>query len=378
LDFSTKGKQLKVLHETEARAISRRQAVKLAGSAALVAGSTALMTHGSAAARLTTEAPASGTPTAGDFPAPAGSLTIYCGRSETLVGGLVEQIEAATGATLNVRYGNTAELAAQILEEGENSPAGLYFGQDAGALGALAKEGRFAPLPQALLDKVEPRFRSPEGLWVGLSGRARVLVYNPEVTDPATLPASILDLPTAELSGPIGWAPTNASFQSFVTALRITNGEDAARSWLEGIIATGPVTFDGNAPQIDAVANQEIAVGLVNHYYLHQARKETPDISAENYFFPNGDLGSLINVAGVGILAGSEQAGDALAVTEYLLGEEAQTYFAQETSEYPLADGVPAISELVPLADLETPDIDLSDLDDLAGTLTLLTELNLI
>jgi iron(III) transport system substrate-binding protein len=361
-----------LLHDAGMRAISRRRAVQLAGSAALAAGSAALIARGgSVAARQAT-------PDAAAFPAPTGSLTIYSGRNETLVGGLVPEIEAATGITLDIRYGNTAELAAQILEEGENSPAGLYFGQDAGALGALAKEGRFATLPAATLEKVEPRFRSPEGLWVGLSGRARVLVYNPEVTDPATLPASILDLPQAELSGPIGWAPTNASFQSFVTALRLTEGEDAARAWLEGIIATDPVTFDGNAPQIEAVANQEIAVGLVNHYYLHQARKETPDISAENYFFPNGDLGSLINVAGVGILAGSDQAGDALAVTDYLLGEEAQTYFAVETSEYPLAAGVEAIPELVPLNELESPDLDLSDLDDLAGTLTLLTELSLI
>lgn len=352
------------------RAISRRHALKLTGGAALAAGSMTLAARGSFARQATPDAAA--------FPAPTGSLTVYSGRNENLVGGLVEQIETATGVTLDIRYGNTAELAAQILEEGDNSPAGLYFGQDAGALGALAREGRFAVLPESVLEQVEPRFRSPEGLWVGLSGRARVLVYNPEVTDPATLPASILDLPTAELDGPIGWAPTNASFQSFVTALRIIQGEDAAREWLEGIIATGPVTFEGNGPQVEAVANQEISVGIINHYYLHQARKETPDISAENYFFPNGDIGSMINVAGVGIIAGSEQAGDALAVTEYLLGEEAQTYFAQETSEYPLAAGVPAIEDLKPLSEIETPDIDLSDLDDLAGTLTLLTELNLI
>jgi iron(III) transport system substrate-binding protein len=359
------------------RAISRRHALKLTGGAALAAGSTAFAAHG-AAARFTTEAPASGTPSTVEFPAVEGALTVYSGRSESLVGGLIEKIEAATGVTLNIRYGNTAELAAQILEEGDNTPAGLYFGQDAGALGALAKEGRFAVLPESLLEKVEPRFRSPDGLWIGLSGRARVLVYNPAATDPATLPASILDLPSADLGGPIGWAPTNASFQSFITALRITQGEDAARSWLEGIIATDPVIFDGNAPQVEAVANQEIAVGIVNHYYLHQARKENPEISAENYFFPNGDIGSMINVAGVGVIAGSDQEGDALAVTEYLLSEEAQHYFAEETSEYPLAAGVPAIADLKPLNELESPDIDLSDLDDLAGTLTLLTELNLI
>jgi iron(III) transport system substrate-binding protein len=317
-----------------------------------------------------------GTP--GASPVAGGTLVVYCGRNEELVGALLPDIEVATGLTLDVHYGNTAELAAQILEEGDNSPAGLYFGQDAGALGALAGEGRLAELPAWIQDLVEERFRSPEGLWVGISGRARVLAYNTESVDVAALPASILDLPTTDVGGEIGWAPTNASFQSFVTALRVTEGEDGARSWLEAMVEAGTVTFDGNDAILQAVGSGELAVGLVNHYYLYQARKETPDIAAENYFFPGGDLGSMINVAGVGVLAGSGQEEAAFAVTEYLLGRAAQTYFAQETSEYPLASGIPAIEELTPLAEIETPDLDLSDLEDLEGTVALLTEVGLI
>lgn len=309
--------------------------------------------------------------------AATGTLVIYSGRNEDLVGPLVPQIEAATGLTLDVRYGNTAELAAQILEEGDNTPAGLYFGQDAGALGALAKEGRFAALPQETLDLVDARFRSPEGLWVGLSGRARVLVYNPNVTDPATLPATIAELPTAD-AGTLAWAPTNASFQSFVTALRVLEGEDAARAWLEAMIEAGTETYEGNGQIRDAVANEEVTLGLVNHYYLYQARKENPEIAAANYYFPDGDLGSLINVAGVGVIADSGQEEAAIAVTNYLLGTEAQTFFAEETSEYPLAAGVEAIDELPPLDSFQTPEIDLTDLDDLEGTVLLLTEVGLI
>lgn len=355
--------------------VSRRHLVQIvgAGAAAVTLGATGSRALGQAA---TPDATPVGTP--GASPVAGGNLTIYCGRSEELIGALIPQIQEATGITLDVRFGNTAELAAQILEEGDNTPAGLFFGQDAGSLGALARQGRLAALPDTVLNQVEERFRSSDGLWIGLSGRARVLVYNPETTDVATLPASIIDLPTTELGGPIGWAPTNASFQSFVTALRVTAGEDEARAWLEAIIATEPVTFDGNAPQIDAVANGEIAVGLVNHYYLYQARKETPDIAAENYFFPDGDIGSLINVAGVGVIAGSGQEVQALDVTQYLLGTEAQTYFATETSEYPLVAGVEPAADLPPLEDIVTPEIDLSDLDSLEETLALLTELGLI
>ena len=358
-----------VRHKFGTRALSRRQVGKFAAGAAVIAGAPVVFTRA---------AFAQGTGEAADFPEPTGSLVLYAGRNEELVGGLIEGITAATGVELDVRYGNTAELAAQILEEGDNTPAGLYFGQDAGALGALALEGRFAELPAETLEKVEERFRAIDGTWVGLSGRARVLIYNPEVTDPATLPKSILDLPTAELNGPIGWAPTNASFQAFVTALRVTEGEDAARAWLEGIIATEPVLFTGNGPQVEAAANQEISVGIINHYYLHQQRKENPDISAENYYFPDGDIGSLINVAGAGIISGSAQAGDALLVLDYLLGEEAQTYFTEQTSEYPLASGVAPIEALTPIDELPSPDVDLAALEDLAGTLTLLTDLGLI
>ena len=102
------------------------------------------------------------------------------GRNENLVGPLIERFRNETGVDVQMRYGETAEMAATILEEGDNSPADVFFGQDAGALGALAQEGRLSTLPDDLLAQVDPRFRSKDGQWVGTSGRARVLVYNTE------------------------------------------------------------------------------------------------------------------------------------------------------------------------------------------------------
>ena len=307
-----------------------------------------------------------------------GDVTIYSGRSEELVEELIEETEESTGIDLAVRYAGTPELAAQILEEGDNSPADIFFSQDAGALGALAKEGLLAPLPQEILDLVDPRFRSPDGVWIGLSGRARVAVYNTDELTDADLPTSILDFTDEAWSGRIGWAPENASFQSFVTALRVLNGEDAAREWLDGMIANQPVAYDGNGAVVRAVAAGEIQVGLVNHYYVYEIQAEDGPLPIANHFFAAGDLGSLINVAGVGILASSQAQDQALAVTEYLLGADAQTYFAEQTFEYPLIEGVPTAEGLTPLADVQGPDIDLSDLDDLEGTLALLAEVGLL
>jgi len=307
-----------------------------------------------------------------------GSLVLYCGRNQALVSPLMPIIAERTGIELDVRFGNTAELAAQILEEGENTPAGLYFCQDAGALGALARAGRFSELPETLISRVDSNFRSPESLWVGTSGRVRVLLYNPEMTDPATIPPHVIDLPEADFAAPVAWAPTNAPFQSFITALRVQYGEEDARDWLVRMMDKGTVSFDDNGPQIEAVSNREVAIGMVNHYYAFEARKENPDVAVENFYFPDGDIGGLVNVGGAGVIAGSGQEPQALAVLDFLLSEEAQTYFAEETLEYPLAAGVAAVEELPPLDTLETPTFDLTNLADLEGTLMLLTEMGLI
>ncbi|HEX2766578.1 MAG TPA: iron ABC transporter substrate-binding protein [Candidatus Limnocylindria bacterium] len=325
--------------------------------------------------------PACGSPAGSDSSPSAdagGTLTVYSGRNEELVGPILERFTEATGIEVEPRYGDTAEMANLILTEGENSPADVFFAQDAGALGAVAEAGQLTELPSELLDRVDARFRSPDGQWVGVSGRARVVVYNTETVSEDELPDTIFGFTDPEWKGRIGWAPTNGSFQAFVTALRVLEGEDRAREWLEGIQANEPSVYEGNNPALDAVIAGEIDVAFVNHYYLMQRLAEEPDVPAANYFFTGGDPGALVNVAGVGILGTSDQADAAERLVEFLLSEEAQTYFADETKEYPLAAGVEADPALPSLDEIGTPDIDLSDLSDLEGTLELLQELGIV
>jgi iron(III) transport system substrate-binding protein len=308
-------------------------------------------------------------------PSLSGTLTIYSGRSEALVGPLIERFETESGIDVRVNYAGTSELAATILEEGDVSPADVYFSQDGGALGALAEEGRLAVLPEATLDKVEPRFSSPDGEWVGVSGRARVVAYDSRALSEADLPDSILDFTDPAWKGKIGWAPTNASFQAFVTAFRVLRGDDVARTWLEGIQANEPKPFEGNNAVLAAVAAGEVQVGFVNHYYLMgQLAEQGADFPVRNYFLPDGDVGALVNVAGAGILTTSGNPAAAQAFVDFLLTEESQRYFAEETFEYPLVTGIPADPRLVPLSEIESPDVDLSDLADLEGTLRLIQE----
>ncbi|MBI2907226.1 MAG: iron ABC transporter substrate-binding protein [Chloroflexi bacterium] len=304
-----------------------------------------------------------------------GSLTVYSGRTEKLVGPLIERFQKETGIEAKVRYGDTAELAAAILEEGKNSPADVYFAQDAGALGALLAEKRLTKLPDSILNKVDARFRAPKGEWVGLSGRARTVVYNTKTLKPESLPDSLLGFTDAKWKGKIGWAPTNGSFQAFVTALRLTDGEEAARKWLEGVKANNPKVYKNNTAIVQAVGAGEIEVGFVNHYYLFGFLKEQGEsFPARNYHPRAGDSGSMINVAGAGILTTSKNTKAAERFIEYLLSKDAQQYFADETFEYPLIEGVKTHAMLAPMSQIKTPKIDLGSLADLDKTLKLLRD----
>ncbi len=305
-------------------------------------------------------------------------LVVYSGRNEDLVGPLLEMFEEASGITVEVRYGDTAEMAAQILEEGDNSPADVFFGQDAGALGALAMEGRLQQLSEAQLGLVGEGLKDDAGRWVGTSARARVAVFNNEELTEADLPDSILDFVEPEWKGRLGWAPTNGSFQAFVTALRVIEGEEGARAWLEGIQANDPLVLDNNVATVEAVAAGEISVGFVNHYYLYQFLAEDPDYAASNKLFGGGDAGGLVNVAGAGLLDTASHVDEANSFIDFLLSKEAQTYFAEETYEIPVADGVEPVEGVPTLDDVTLATVDLNKLDDLAGTLALLTDLGIV
>lgn len=303
----------------------------------------------------------------------AREITIYSGRSQELIGPLIERFAEESGISVNVRYGGTAQLAALLIEEGEQSPADIYIAQDAGALGAVQAAGLFADLDDAVLELVPPAYRSREGQWVGLSGRARVLIYNTEALDPSELPTSILELTDPEWRGRVAWAPANGSFQAWVTALRVGEGEEGARAWLEGMKANEAAEFPNNTSIVAAVGRGEVAVGLVNHYYLLRfLAEEGEGFPARNYHTGPGDIGTLVNVAGAGVLKTSDRGDEAREFLEFMLGEEAQRYYAETNSEYPLIAGVPSAAHLTPIAELRPPDIDLSDLADLEGTLRLL------
>jgi len=320
----------------------------------------------------------------GGLPSPEpddGTITVYSGRGESLVGPLIEQFEEESGIDVEVRYGNTAQMGAQLQEEGERTPADVFYAQDAGALGAAAKDGLFTTLPDEVLDLVPEPFQAGGGEWVGVTGRSRVLVYNPDQVPESDLPASVFELTQPQWRGRVGVAPTNASFQAFVTAMRVTHGDDTTREWLEGMVANDAQIRENNIAIVADVDAGRLDVGLVNHYYLYERAKEegvtVDELTARNYYFPDGDIGAMVNVSGIGVLAHSADDPDTRAFVDYLLSETGQRYFAEQTSEYPMIEGIDVVPGLPPLAELSTPELDLNDLDSLEATVTMISEAGL-
>ena len=315
-------------------------------------------------------APAASAP---DSPASPGSLTVYSGRSESLVDPIIQQFSEATGIEVSVKYAGTPEIAATLQEEGDKSPADVFFAQDPGGLGAV--EDMLATLPDSILDRVPEWARSPDGRWVGVSGRARVVVYNTERLTEADLPDDVRGFTDPAWKGRIGWPPTNASFQTMVTGMRMLWGEEETRQWLLGIQANEPSIFPKNTPTVAAAAAGEIDVGFVNHYYLYRFLAEEGDsFAARNYHPRSGGPEALVMVAGAGILESSENKENAERFLEFMLSTVAQQYFAGQTYEYPLVEGVNTQRGLVPLADIAQPSIPMKDLVDLEGTQQLLRE----
>ncbi len=314
----------------------------------------------------------------GDAGGGGDNLVVYSGRGENLIKPLIEKFEQTSGIDVDVRYGGSAELAAQLLEEGDNRKADVFLSQDAGALGALSLDGAFDPVPQAELDKVDAKFRAKDGTWVGVSGRVRALVYNPDLIAEKDLPESVFELTDPKWAGKVGLAPTNASFQAFVTAMRVKEGEAKAREWLVAMKKNGKV-YENNIQIRDAVDAGQIPTGLVNHYYLYEKIAEVgaDKVKAKNYFFPNGDIGTLVNVSGAGILKGTRRRADAEKFVSFMLGTEAQRFYAEDTKEFPLVDGVAPPGGLPPIDEIKSPAVDLSELASLKQTLDLLAEVGL-
>jgi len=314
-------------------------------------------------------------PDAGSPAREGGKLVVYSGRNENLIRPLIDRFKEESGIDVEVRYADTTELTAALLEEGDASPADVFFSQDAGALVALEAEGRLAELKEGVADDVPERFRDPQNHWTGVTGRARTIVFNPEKLSQAELPENFLEVVDPMWKGRVGLAPTNASFVSHISALLIEIGEDDVKKFLAELKASDPKIYDSNGLVVKAVASGEIDLGLVNHYYALNEKKENPGASVANIYPQEG---AFVNLAGVGVIEGAENRAQADRFVDFLLSKEGQEFFRTETNEYPLVEGMSGPEGQPALAELKTIDLPLDELGkDLQRSATLIKEAGL-
>ncbi len=309
------------------------------------------------------------------------SLTIYSGRDRVLVEPVLDRFEQETGIDVNVRYASSTALATALVEEGRNSPADVFWSTEPGTLGLVAARGLLKPLPQATMNKAPARFSTRSKRWVGTSARSRVLVYNTQLLEQSQLPRTIWGLTNSRWKGKIGIAPTNGSFQAFLGAAIHLHGEARMRTWLRGIRNNEPRTYPNNTTTVQAVARGDVAVGLVNHYYLYNVLADTPGLPIRNHWFQSGDPGSLVLAAGVGIVSSTKKHAAAQRFVEFLHSKWAQRFIARGpgAAEYPVVRGVPIRPGLRPLAQVKGPKYSLGRLSvDLPKAVRLLLEVGLL
>ncbi len=305
-------------------------------------------------------------------------MTIYSGRSNALIDPLVRQFQEETGIDVVVRYGGSAQLALALRQEGVRTRADLFWAQDSGALSAVDSRGLFATLPEEILDGLDNAFRNSAGTWVGTSARARVLAYAPDRVEEAELPATLDDLAAERWRGRVGWAPTNGSFQTFLTALRSLRGDERTAAWLRAMRTNRAQSYPNNSALVQAIAAGEIDLALTNHYYLLRFKQRDPQFPVAQTSFADGDPGNLLIVSGIGVMEASSRKADAHRFVEFLLSEASQQYFVAQTFEVPVRGDQSDTAGHDWQAAERGPELGRDALEDLEGTLTILRRLDLL
>ena len=275
-------------------------------------------------------------------------VNVYTSRHYDSDALLYAMFEEATGIHVNAIQGGEDELIERLRSEGRNSPADIFFTADAGRLWRAEQAGLLQQVSSDVLEAAIPaNLRHPDGLWFGLSRRARVIVYHRANVD--TPPTTYEDLADEAWRGRVCVrSSSNIYNQSLVASLIEHHGADEAEAWGRGLVANFARPPEGNdTAQVRAVAVGQCDVALVNHYYLARLLTSTDPADAAvvetvGMVFPNQDgRGTHVNISGAGVTRSAPHRENAIRFLEFLVTPEAQAVFVRENFEYPVVEGVP-------------------------------------
>jgi iron(III) transport system substrate-binding protein len=309
------------------------------------------------------------------------SLTVYSAQHPQVDAMLAAAFTKETGIKVLLHEGEGPDVANQIVQEGADSPADVFFTENSPELNLLDEKGLLAPVDPATLKLVPAQYNAQSGDWLGVLARENVLAYNPSKISAAELPAHLLDLAKPEWKGRIGIAPSDSDFLPLVSAVIKLDGKDAALAWLQGLKANAQI-YDDDEGVAAAVARGDVATGIINNYYWDRLETELgpQKIDSKIYHFKDGDVGGLINVSGAAVLKYSKNQAEAQKFLAFLDSEQAQTLLGQSDIdyEYPLRPGVPPNAKLTPFKDLTPPGVKVSQLGDDQEAAQLLQQAGLI
>jgi iron(III) transport system substrate-binding protein len=293
------------------------------------------------------------------------SITVYNAQHEELLAEVAPLFEEETGIEVKLRSGADLELANQLVQEGDASPADVFLTENSPAMSLVGNAGLFTEVDQETLDLIPPDFVPADKKWIGFMGRSTVAMYNTDALSAKDMPDSILDFADPEWAGRISYSPTGADFQAIVSAVLELEGEDATRKWLEGLADNG-TEYDGNDVVLESVNSGEVDAGIAYHYYWYRDQKEAGENSdnTELHFFGDQDPGAFVSVSGAGVLASSDKQTNAQKFVNFLASEEGQQAIADSYAlEYPLNPDVSLDPPVKPFTELEPPRIDVATLN---------------
>ena len=311
-------------------------------------------------------------------PAP---IILYSAQHEQMVDGLAASFTKETGIPVRIHQGEAPEVAAQIVREGANSPADVFFTENSPELVLLDEKHLLARLPASVMAQVPLHDSAPDDTWVAVLAREDVLAFNPRMIAADKLPASLLDLAKPAWKGRVAIAPTDADFLPLVEAVVLTHGREAALDWLRGL-KTNASVFDDDEGVVAAVERGSVATGIINNYYWARLRQEvgpTKTVSRIHHFGGH-DVGALINVSGAGVIAASKHKDEADRFVAFLVSHDTQAALGagDVDFEYPLATGVAPNPLLAPMSSLQPPALKPAQLGDDRNASVLLREAGLI
>lgn len=298
------------------------------------------------------------------------SLTLYNGQHKEVGEAVAKAFEAKTGIHVNVRKGSSNQLASQVVEEGERSPADVIYSEESPPLNKLGEQGLLAQTDTATLAVLPKEYVASNGTWIGITARVRVVAFNPKLVAEKDLPTSVLEFSQPQWQGKIGFVPTSGAFQEQAVAIIKLHGMDAAEEWLTGLRAFGKV-YSNNMVALKAVENGEVAAVLANNYYWFALQRERGQLDSKLHYFTNGDAGGLITVSSAAVLKSSKHLKEAQQFLAYMASEEGQRVITQTTAEYPLHKGMESNRGLKPFSELNPPRVTPADLGNAEQALEL-------